>query len=543
MEWGNDGEDSDVNSGYARIRVVNRALMETWFREISLVDIDTLPDNGGILFTAWHPGGLIDPMLMMAALPNKLTFAAKHTLFKLPILGRIMRIAGVQPVHRAQDASPTTTDDSGGGDKARSAKNDDLISVLGDAVATGGQVAIFPEGVTHLKSHPVRLRTGAARIILHAAKKAQTEGRPQPHIVPLGLHYSDQHQFRERVSLQVNRPLPLPPLPNEQGAPKPSAEEIEEFGEQADERAWCGAITELLRLEMNRCNQAQETWEDRELVWRARRMIHIHRAASSQAPSGPLPFAHALLGSRRVRAAWQYQSVHDSEGTEVLEAKFRQHHFDMEKHGFRSWEITNRAEKVSKRAFVKNFVYWLWSISWMLGIVSWGAIIGSIPPYLFTRVVTNRLSRDESNKTGLGSMKLLFSVALYPIWWLAISLPIGWYIASPDSPLQEVNLPSLILPLLAQIPWPLVALLVLFWWPISARLHLKLFARASRSWRALRLNIKLRSGTIDWQNLLDVHNTLAQELASIGDGLVLPGDEDWIEPKAGNEDWQAVRTR
>jgi len=106
-----------------------------------------------------------------------------------------------------------------------------------------------------------------------------------------------------------------------------------------------------------------------------------------------------------------------------------------------------------------------------------------------------------------------------------------------------VNLPSLILPLLAQIPWPLVALLVLFWWPISARLHLKLFARASRSWRALRLNIKLRSGTIDWQNLLDVHNALAQELASIGDGLVLPGDEDWIEPKAGNEDWQAVRTR
>ncbi|MDP6640797.1 MAG: 1-acyl-sn-glycerol-3-phosphate acyltransferase, partial [Candidatus Poseidoniaceae archaeon] len=137
MEWGNDGEDSDVNSGYARIRVVNRALMETWFREISLVDIDTLPDNGGILFTAWHPGGLIDPMLMMAALPNKLTFAAKHTLFKLPILGRIMRIAGVQPVHRAQDSSPTTTDDSDGGDKARSAKNDDLISVLGDAVATG----------------------------------------------------------------------------------------------------------------------------------------------------------------------------------------------------------------------------------------------------------------------------------------------------------------------------------------------------------------------------------------------------------------------
>jgi len=540
MEWASDGDNSDVTPGYRRVRAVNRALMETWFREISLVDIDTLPDEGGIIFTAWHPGGLIDPMLMMASLPNKLTFAAKHTLFTVPILGRIMRIAGAQPVHRAQDASKAGGKTSEG---RRSAKNDGLISTLGDAVATGGQVAIFPEGVSHLKPHPTRLRSGAARIILHASKKAQLEGRPQPHIVPLGLHYSDQHQFRERVSLQVNRPLPLPPLPNEQGAPQPNAEEIENYGEQANDRAWCRTITELLRLEMDRCNQAQETWEDRELVWRARRMIHVHRATAGQAPSGPLPFSQALLGSRRVRAAWQYQSKHDSERTDLLESRFRQHHYAMEKHGFRSWEITNRAEKVSKLAFVKNVLYWIWSISWMLGIVSWGAIIGSIPPYLFTRVITNRLARNEDNKTGLGSMKLLFSVALYPIWWLAISLPIGWYVASPNSPVQNVNLPSLILPLLTQIPWQLVGILVLFWWPLSARLHLKLFERASRSWRALRLNVKLRSGEIDWQNLLEEHNSLAQELASIGDGLILPGDEDWNEPEVGKEDWQVVQAR
>ena len=94
MDWVSDPENFEINSGYIRVRRVNRSLMDTWFREISLVDIDTLPDEGGILFTAWHPGGLIDPMLMMSALPGKLTFAAKHTLFKIPILGRILKASG-----------------------------------------------------------------------------------------------------------------------------------------------------------------------------------------------------------------------------------------------------------------------------------------------------------------------------------------------------------------------------------------------------------------------------------------------------------------
>jgi hypothetical protein len=59
----------------------------------------------------------------------------------------------------------------------------------------------------------------------------------------------------------------------------------------------------------------------------------------------------------------------------------------------------------------------------------------------------------------------------------------------------------------------------------------------------LRLGFKLRSGTIDWDKLLQTHSSLATELATIGDGLVLPGDPDWINPKPGEEDWQVVKQR
>ena len=88
-----------------------------------------------------------------------------------------------------------------------------------------------------------------------------------------------------------------------------------------------------------------------------------------------------------------------------------------------------------------------------------------------------------------------------------------------------------------------MVLLVLFWWPISARLHLRLYARATRSWRALRLGFRLRSGSVDWDDLLSTHAMLAKELAIIGEGLVLPGDPDWVDPKPGVDDWEVVKMR
>ena len=136
--------------------------------------------------------------------------------------------------------------------------------------------------------------------------------------------------------------MPIPPLPGNEGAPKPTVEELEEFGTQAHDRAWCRMITDTLKMEIDRCNQAQESWEDRELVWRARRMIHVYRSSLNKENKGPLPYDQALLGSRRVRAAWQFQSRNDPERTQHLESNFREHHDEMNKLGFRSWEISNR---------------------------------------------------------------------------------------------------------------------------------------------------------------------------------------------------------
>ncbi len=532
MAWEKDPLHLQPSKGYLRVRRVNRAIMETWFREISTVDVDTLPEEGGVIYTAWHPGGLIDPMLMMAALPGGLTFAAKSTLFKIPILSRIMKWINVQPVQRAQDSDASAEE--------RKKANSKLIDTLAELVANGERIAIFPEGMSHTESYAVELKTGAARIFLEAHRRALEAGKPAPSIVPIGLHYSDQHKFRERVSLQINRAVETPPLPREEGAPQPTESELSEYGDQAHDRAWVGEVTTMLQTELNRISHAQESWEDRELVWRARRMIHTIRSGESLSK---INYNEAVLGSRRVRAAWQYLSVHDAQRTEEIEEKFKLHHNEMERIQLRSWELKDRKKKISKKAFVKNFAFWLWSASWMLGFVTWSAMIATGVPYMFVRLFVSMKASKEENKAGIGSMKLLYSVGLYPIWWLFCAITLGWFIASANSPLQSFELPGLILPVLAAIPWILVSAILLFWWPVSARLHLKLFQRLSKSWRNLRLWFKLRSGQIEWDTLIHAHQTLATEMASIGNGLVLPGDPDWNDPPSGKDDWEMVQFR
>ena len=532
MPWERDPLHLQPSKGYLRVRRVNRAIMETWFREISTVDVDTLPEEGGIIYTAWHPAGLIDPMLMMAALPGGLTFTAKSTLFNIPILSRIMKWINVQPVQREQDSDASPEE--------RKRANSKLVDTLAELVANGERIAIFPEGMSHTESHAVELKTGAARILLEAHRRANKSGKPTPSIVPIGLHYSDQHKFRERVSMQINRAVETPPMPNREGAPKPTPEELVEHGDVAHDRAWCRQVTSMLQTEINRISHAQESWEDRELVWRARRMIHTIRSGENVSK---ISYNEAVMGSRRVRAAWQYFSVNDPQRTEEIETKFKSHHQEMERIQLRSWELQDREKKISKKAFVKNFALWVWSASWMLGFVTWSAMIATGAPYMFVRVFVARKARKEENKAGIGSMKLLYSIGLYPIWWLFCAVSLGWFIASVSSPLQDFKLPGMILPVLAAIPWPLVSAILLIWWPVSARLHLKLYQRLSKSWKNLRLWFKLRSGQIEWDSLIRSHRSIATEMASIGSGLVLPGDPDWIEPPIGKDDWEMVRFR
>src|SRR5688572_1355798 len=74
-----------------------------FFKRIELYDSEKLPEGGGILFVSNHPNALIDPALLFIALPRKVAFLAKSTLFKMPVIGYLVRTVGALPLYRQQD--------------------------------------------------------------------------------------------------------------------------------------------------------------------------------------------------------------------------------------------------------------------------------------------------------------------------------------------------------------------------------------------------------------------------------------------------------
>ena len=61
---------NDTPLGYRAVRWLAKEVSETWFREHGAIETDRIPEGRGVLFAAWHPGSLIDPLVMISTLSS-----------------------------------------------------------------------------------------------------------------------------------------------------------------------------------------------------------------------------------------------------------------------------------------------------------------------------------------------------------------------------------------------------------------------------------------------------------------------------------------
>ena len=225
---------------YRIMRIFSRSLISVWFRELDVVDNENIPQEGGIMYVAWHPSGLIDPLLLHASLPGRLSILAKHTLFKIPLLGRLLKAGGGLPIYRASDSDSL---------QVAKKRNQEMLENVGKKISNGGKLLLFPEGKTHTDSEVKKAKTGAARIMLIALRSAEENNKIAPNIIPVGLHYSNSKKFRERGAVILERPMKLPNLP-------PIVENNSE--QQTIDRQWVSQVTEFIEAELKRASHSKK---------------------------------------------------------------------------------------------------------------------------------------------------------------------------------------------------------------------------------------------------------------------------------------------
>lgn len=171
--------------------------LKLFFRRIETVNEHLVPEGTGVIFVLNHPNGLIDPALVFVALPRKISFLAKSTLFKMPVISFLLKQVDALPVYRRIDA---------GEDVSQNLKT---FAAARELLKRGGSIALFPEGVSHNSSKLLPAKTGAARIALGAASVGG-EGGKGVQIVPVGLYYTSKTTFRSEALLHFGKAFRVP---------------------------------------------------------------------------------------------------------------------------------------------------------------------------------------------------------------------------------------------------------------------------------------------------------------------------------------------
>ncbi len=187
--------------GFVRqtIHVVVSLALRLFFRRIEAVNASAVPYKDALIFVSNHPNGLIDPALVFVALPRKVSFLAKSTLFKTPVLSYIIREMEALPVYRRIDGSDVS-------------QNKMTFEASHELLQKGGAIALFPEGISHNSPKLLPIKTGAARIALGAISGYTGEEKIDLKVVPVGLFYTNKTTFRSEALLHFGEPFRVEPV-------------------------------------------------------------------------------------------------------------------------------------------------------------------------------------------------------------------------------------------------------------------------------------------------------------------------------------------
>jgi len=171
--------------------------LRIYFKRIEVTGLEHVPLKTPVIFVLNHPNALVDPVFLLCLTPRRVSFLAKAPLFRMPVLGQLIKAMEALPVYRHQDQGEDVT------------KNEETFVAARKLLASGGTIGICPEGVSHNAPGLRPIKTGAARIALASVSTGEV---PDLQIVPAGLYYTSKTHFRSSALLYFGKGIPVKPV-------------------------------------------------------------------------------------------------------------------------------------------------------------------------------------------------------------------------------------------------------------------------------------------------------------------------------------------
>lgn len=477
---------------YAILTRLVRLLLRLFFRRVEVTGLEHVPKDGGGIVVSWHPNGMIDPALIFETFPRHIVFGARHGLFKVPVLGWLMKSVGTVPIYRRQDTKRMDPD-------ARRAANQKSLDALSDGIVNGSFSALFPEGVSHDAPHLQELKTGVARFY-YRARQRLPEGAPHPVIVPCGLHYDDKDLFRSKVLVAYHPPIALPAeldvTPPEDEADEPRRERYRQLTDE---------VERVLREVVH----ATESWGVHHLMHRARKIVRAERSFRAKADLPAPTMEERTLAFARIWTGYYERLDTHPEEVEALRQRVAEYDADLRALGLEDHEL-DKPPALLRFGLAALLVLQVLFVYLFLPPLLLVGVIVNLPVGLILLGLTKLTAKTEKDEA---SIQVLAGAVLLPLTWLGAGLLAGWghsvlhdmYPAVPDT---------------FVLAGVLTVLLSIAGGAIAMR-YLRLARETSRAVR-VRLTRERRRLTI--ARLRVDRAELHDELVKMAEGLELPGE-------------------
>jgi glycerol-3-phosphate O-acyltransferase/dihydroxyacetone phosphate acyltransferase len=182
---------------YRFLQKVVKIALSIFFQKIEIRHGGNFPKRGPVLFVSNHPGSQMDAFVISSAIKRKVHYIAHSGLFASRLRAWLLRGCGVIPVHRRR------------GESVEIERNIEAFQECFRVLERGDVIGIFPEGISDMRRHVKKIKTGAARIVLESERRNRYDLGVK--LIPIGLHFFSRSRFRSKVLVNVGRAIDLQP--------------------------------------------------------------------------------------------------------------------------------------------------------------------------------------------------------------------------------------------------------------------------------------------------------------------------------------------
>ena len=176
------------------IRAYIRLGLFFYFKNVKVINAKNVPKSGAVLFLSNHQNALLDALLIAAKNGRFSYFLTRASVFKNPVISKILKSLLMLPVYRIRDGWNNLP------------KNNAIFSKSATLLKEENAMVIFPEGSHNIRRTVRPLSKGFTRIIFETFEYCP-DLRLQ--LVPVGMNFVHAEKFGDSASIYFGCPISI----------------------------------------------------------------------------------------------------------------------------------------------------------------------------------------------------------------------------------------------------------------------------------------------------------------------------------------------